>query len=95
MLPLNQVALYSVTGRPVMDHGTVGLLSVLSCLGLSKRFPLCSVVYESSFAQYCHTHNICPSALALVLPSLHLRLSSVPLSVPCAFVRACSSLPFV
>lgn len=50
----SQVELRSVNGAPVMDHGTTGACSFLS---LSKRFPLCSLIYEA-FAQQHHMHGL-------------------------------------
>lgn len=43
-MTLSPVELRSVNGAPVMDHGTTGARSFLP---LSKRFPLCSLIYEA------------------------------------------------
>lgn len=60
-MTLSQVELRSVNGAPVMDHGTTGACSFLS---LTKRFPLCSLIYEaclrnSTTCTFIHQPRLC------------------------------------
>lgn len=60
-MTLSQVELQSVNGAPVMAHGTTGACSFLS---LSKRFPLCSLIYEaclrnSTICTFIHQPRLC------------------------------------